>query len=132
MMDGRLWPAQIPGHAASSAASPTPDQTVSSLPAISSLAAPTDAWYCTIFQPPERRARVAVILSMTAEPLGKNDIRLHGTPADAALGPALGMAHRRCRALKFCALRLRGPEQIVRVVPPLRGVCAHHQHARLC
>ncbi len=59
-----------PGHAAHFGGEPSPDQTVSSLPTISSLAAPTDAWNCTIFQPPERRARVAVIISPAADPSG--------------------------------------------------------------
>ena len=70
MMDGRSGPlrSQVMPYLRWRA---NPDQTVSSLPTISSLAAPTDAWNCTIFQPPERRARVAVILGMAAGPLGK-------------------------------------------------------------
>jgi hypothetical protein len=121
-MDGRPWPAQIPGHAAHFGGEPNPDQTVSSLPTISSLAAPTDAWNCTIFQPPERRARVAVILSMAADPSG-NTISAFTAPqpTSPSIQPSDWLTV--AAALKFRALRLHGPEQIVRVVPPFRGVC---------
>ena len=64
-------------------------------------------------------------------PIGKGDICLHRTPANLALDPALGMAHRRGRALKLRALGLHGPAQLVRVVPPLRGIGPHHQNAGL-